>query len=157
MKIITLSLLLCSFAFGGKSQSVIGSVGGGGTVGAVNLNYTVGEAVVSTIKNNSITLNQGFHQPRYVVTAIAETFPEGAVKVFPNPTSAILEVQLKDIDLENITISLTDVAGRKINASKVRTANWQTDISGLADGFYLLKVEDLKNHKSNSFKILKSN
>ncbi len=157
MKNIALSILLFSLTFVAKSQNVISALGGGGTVGTMSISYTVGEAVVSTIENNAIKLNQGFHQPRYVLTAIKETFPEGAVKVFPNPTTSILEVQLEGIALENIQVSLTDVAGRNIADSKVYSTHWQTDISNLADGYYVLTVSDIKNLKSNSFKIFKSN
>lgn len=141
----------------GKSQSVIGSVGGGGTVGNMTISYTVGEAVISTVENANMRLNQGFHQARYVVTAIKETFPPGTVTVSPNPTSSFLQVELAGVELVNITISLTDVMGRSIISSKVNSTMWQTDLSGLANGYYLLTVEDIKNHKSNSFKIFKSN
>jgi len=157
MKKLFLSLLILTISMGAKSQNVMSTLGGGSTVGTMSISYTVGEAVVSTIENNAIKLNQGFHQPRYVLTAIKETFPEGAVKVFPNPTTSILEVQLEGIALENIQISLTDVAGRNIATSKIHSMHWQTDISNLADGYYVLTVSDIKNLKSNSFKIFKSN
>lgn len=148
---------LLFIAFVGKSQSVISSVGGGGTVGTMTISYTVGEAVVSTIENANIRLNQGFHQARYVVTALKETFPAGAVVVSPNPTSSILQVQLVGVDLNNITITLSDVLGRSLITSKVTNTTWQTDLSDWATGYYLLTVEDIKTQKSNSFKILKSN
>ena len=90
-----------------------------------------------------------------VVSAIQETFLPGTVRVFPNPTSSNLQVQLEGVELENITISLWDVLGRSIVIAKADAAIWQTDLSGLASGYYLLTVADLKNHQSNSFKILK--
>ena len=149
--------LLCLIAFTATAQSVIGSSGGSGTVGTMTISYTVGEAVVTTVSNSTITLNQGFHQARYVVTAIRETFPAGTVTVSPNPTSAILQVQLVGVDLNNITITLSDVLGRSLITSKVSNTTWQTDLSDLATGYYLLTVEDTKAQKSNSFKIFKSN
>ena len=157
MKKTAFLIILFAFSFNASSQNVISAVGGAGTVGTMTLTHTVGEAVVSTIENSKITLNQGFHQPRYVLTAINETFPEGAVKVFPNPTNSILEVELKSIEIENILISLSDVAGRNIITSNSRLAHWQTDLSGLANGYYLLIVSDTKSNKFNSFKIFKTN
>lgn len=154
--LLSLTFLLF-IALEGKSQYVIGSIGGEGNVGNMNINYTVGEAVIATIENDSTTLTQGFHQPSYVLTAINETFLPGAVMVFPNPATSILYVQFEDIELENITISLYDITGRSIISSKVSTDIWQIDLSGLANGYYLLTVTDLKNHQSNSFKIIKSN
>lgn len=155
-QLLSFSFLLL-IAFIGKSQSVIGSVGGGGTVGNMTISYTVGEAVVSTIENANTRLNQGFHQARYVVTALKETFPAGTVVVSPNPTSSILQVQLAGVELNNITITLSDVLGRSLITSKVTNTTWQTDLSSLASGYYLLTVEDTKAQKSNSFKIFKTN
>ncbi len=153
--LIPLSLLLF-IAHEGKSQYVIGSIGGEGNAGSMNISYTVGEAAITTIENDGTILTQGFHQPSYeVVSAIQETFLPGAIRVFPNPTSSNLQVQLEGVELENITISLRDVLGRSILTSKTDAAIWQTDLSGLASGYYLLTVADLKNHQSNSFKILK--
>ena len=157
MKQLFSFFFLLFIALFGKSQSVIGSVGGGGTVGTMTISYTVGEAVVSTIENANIRLNQGFHQARYVVTATKETFPAGTVTVSPNPTSSVLQVQLVGVDLKNITITLSDVLGRILITSKVTNTTWQTDLSDLATGYYLLTVEDTKAQKSNSFKIFKSN
>jgi Secretion system C-terminal sorting domain len=157
MKQLFSLLLLCLIAQLAQSQSVIGSVGGGGTVGTMTISYTVGEAVISTVENANTRLNQGFHQARYVVTALKETFPAGTVTVSPNPTSSILQVQLMGIAFDNIIISLTDVVGRSIITAKVTHTTWQTDLSDLANGYYLLIVEDTKTHTSNSFKIFKSN
>jgi Secretion system C-terminal sorting domain len=157
MKQLLMLFFLLLIAHLAQAQSVISSVGGGGTVGTMTISYTVGEAVISTIENANTRLNQGFHQARYVVTALKETFPAGAITVSPNPTSSILQVQLTGVDLNDIKITLSDVLGQQIKTSKVTTTTWQTDLSNLATGYYLLTVEDIKSHKSNSFKIFKSN
>ncbi|MFN0034268.1 MAG: T9SS type A sorting domain-containing protein [Saprospiraceae bacterium] len=150
-------LLLLLLAGSAQSQSVIGSLGGEGNVGSMNLQYTAGEAFVTTIEDNGSALTQGFHQPCLVVTSVEETFLPGAVTVFPNPTAAIVNVRFADIKLENLRISLFDAAGKSILTSSVHAELWQTDLSGLAGGYYLLKVTDLETHQSNSFKIFKSN
>ena len=152
-----LPLLLLFLAFSGSAQSVIGSLGGEGNVGSMNLNYTAGEAVISTVENNSTALTQGFHQPYFVITAIEETFLPRAVMVFPNPTAAILNVQFEGVKLENIRISLFDPAGRSMLTSTVNANIWQTELSGLAGGYYLLTVTDTETKQFNSFKIFKSN
>lgn len=44
------------------SPSVIGSAGGSGTVGAVSVDWTVGEVATATLANGPNILTQGFHQ-----------------------------------------------------------------------------------------------
>ncbi len=151
---LSLSLLLILAA---KAQSVIGSNGGGGVVGTMYIDYTVGEAMISTVRNTTNTINQGFHQSTFVVTAVRETFEAGAVTVFPNPTTSILQIEFKTLELKNLRISLHDELGRSILTSKADAATWQTNLSGLGSGYYLLTVTDSKNLKTSSFKILKIN
>ena len=157
MKSILIFYCLLLLSITAQAQAVIGSVGGSGTVGAMHLDYTVGEAMVSTINNNRTTLNQGFHQARYVVTAVQEAFAPGTINVFPNPTSAMLQIEFKAIEFKNLRISLHDELGRSINTSKADAATWQTNLSGLGSGYYMLTVTDRKNLKTSSFKILKIN
>ena len=155
MKNLLCLCFLFLIALVGKSQSVIGSIGGGGMVGNMNINYTVGEAVINTTKNDSATLTQGFHQSSYVLTAIKETFAAGAIKIFPNPTTSNLQIHLEVGEPKNISNSLYDELGRSIITSKASAAIWQTDLSKFVSGYYLLTVTDLKNLTSSSFKIVK--
>ena len=150
-------LLLLLLSFSAHSQSVMGSLGVAGNAGKMNINYTVGEAFVTTIENDGDALTQGFHQPYLVVTVVEETFLQGKVMVFPNPTAALLNVKFADIKLENLRISLFDPAGKSILTSTVNADIWQTDLSGLAGGYYLLMVTDREKNQTNSFKIFKSN
>lgn len=152
-----LPLLLFLLPFSSKAQSVIGSFGGEGNVGNMQINYTAGEAFVTTIEKDGSAITQGFHQPNLVVTAVEETFLPGRVMIFPNPTAAILNIQFADIKLENILVSLFDLAGKNLLTSSVDANTWQTNLSKLPGGYYLLTVTDLENHQINSFKLLKSN
>ncbi len=123
----------------------------------MHLSYTAGEAVISTVENDSTVLTQGFHQPNYVVTALEYTFLPGAVSVFPNPTSALLNVRLAGLPMENVTITLFDPAGRLMLTAKMDADLWQTNLADWPGGCYWLRVSDAKTRQSGSFKIFKSN
>ncbi|HZV70095.1 MAG TPA: T9SS type A sorting domain-containing protein [Saprospiraceae bacterium] len=140
-----------------KSQFVLGATGGEGNVGNININYTVGETAITTISNDSSTLTQGFHQPQFVFTSVNESFLLGEVIIYPNPTKSILFVQFNDKDFSDLNISIHSSAGREILNTKVITSIWQTDLSILPDGFYVVTVTDIKSKKRNSYKIFKSN
>ncbi len=158
MKKITLVNILFLFVFGSKAQSVIASAGGEGTVGTWNINYTIGETFVSTYPIGGNMLTEGFHQPYYVMVAIKELFNIGEVKVYPNPTTSILQIQFDKISIENIEVKLFDLSGKSILASKTLNSNtWQADISYLPSATYILIVNDIVKHKANSYKIIKSN
>lgn len=74
------------------------------------------------------------------------TKPEGAVydwKVFPNPASeGWIEVQLPEFaSEEEVDLELIDFSGRSIKQWADRQGgNWRLDVSGLASGWYQLRV-----------------
>ena len=155
--ILVLLTLLC-ITFQSQAQSVMATTSGEGMVGSTQISYTVGESFVTTIANDSTLVTQGFHQPYYyTVTAMEESLPSGTVTVFPNPTSSVLNVQFEDTHLEKYSLSLYDLSGRRILSEKIKTGLWQTDLFNLSNSLYILTVTDLKNNKTNSFKIFKSN
>ena len=141
----------------GKTQSAISSAGGNGTIGGINISYTLGEAFIATLESSNTRISQGIHQPRYTVTAIKETLSADQIKVSPNLTASFLQVELKDVKLENMEFALFDMMGKCLLISKIDSYNWQTDMSYLPNGYYIFTVSDKANAKSNSFKILKSN
>lgn len=143
--------------FVSKAQNVTATSGGQGSVGSMNVNYSIGEAFVTTYQNGNSILTQGFHQPYFTVTEVEENFPSGALTVFPNPTSSILQIQFEQVNLDNLVIYLSDITGKLIKISKVDAQVWTTDLTDLGSGYYLLTVTDEKKHKHNSFKIYKSN
>lgn len=67
MKIISLHLFLfiatCGFAQVGVTPQVISSTGGDAIVGNIHLSFTVGEAITTTLGNNTAIVTQGFQQP----------------------------------------------------------------------------------------------
>ena len=156
-KILLISGFILLADIEGNAQNVTATSGGSGTVGTMTVNYTIGEAFVATYQNGGSILTQGFHQPYYTVVAVEENFPLGTLKIFPNPTTSILQVQFELPNFDDINVSLLDMTGKIIVTSKVNSDIWQTDLSGLANGYYLLSVSDFNNSKSSSFKIFKSN
>jgi len=156
-KMLIISGFVVLAAIGGNAQNVTATSGGSGTVGTMTVNYTFGEAFVTAYQNGGSILTQGFHQPYYTVVATEENFPLGTLSVFPNPTTSILQIQFELVNLDDLLVSLFDLTGKIITTSKVNSDIWQTDLSGLASGYYLLTVSDVQNNKSNSFKIFKSN
>ena len=65
--------------------------------------------------------------------------------VYPNPVSDVLFLQLDIEVLDNVTYSLTDLNGRTIIREQLNGSTAQIDVSTLASGTYIVKVQDQKN------------
>ncbi|MBS1746371.1 MAG: HYR domain-containing protein, partial [Bacteroidetes bacterium] len=69
-----------------------------------------------------------------------------SVKIYPNPVSNVLTVQFAGVSESDIELQLEDIQGRVLKQSKVKAfaklAQQKIDVSGLANGVYMLVVVD---------------
>jgi photosystem II stability/assembly factor-like uncharacterized protein len=81
--------------------------------------------------------------------------PNSLVKIFPNPTNGILNIQLKNTDQTVQAIRLLSSSGQLINIGKpnLNSGNIQFDLSGLVSGMYFLQVSF--SGKTELVKVLK--
>jgi hypothetical protein len=79
-------------------------------------------------------------------TGIASTDGPFIVEVFPNPTSSLLMVTVQDAGNEPVRIHLADALGREVmnihQGPMHRDSRAFADLSGLAEGVYLVVVEN---------------
>jgi hypothetical protein len=82
---ISFLLLLISSQTSAQSieRQVIAS-GGASVTSPIQLDYTIGEIVVTSVTAGSLTLTQGFQQPYFVVIPGNNVFPY--LVIYPNPT-----------------------------------------------------------------------
>lgn len=71
------------------------------------------------------------------VTEVKATVP--AINVFPNPAQTMLTVTLDGIDQTNGTLLLKDIAGRVVLSQKATGNSNNIDVSGMANGVYMLE------------------
>jgi endonuclease I len=75
-------------------------------------------------------------------------------KIYPNPTTNQLNIQLFENQTDNISIELYDMMGKlRMTIQNAREDHIQLDMSPLAPGIYLLKVANDQN--IHSYKIVK--
>lgn len=75
------------------------------------------------------------------------------VVVYPNPVADVLTVKVSGGNLDGATIEVRDVTGRLLKQIKVKNAQTQISMAGLAQGLYILKYQE-DNHE-RVFKINK--
>lgn len=137
--VIILYLTSISFAYGqGVSPEVVSTAGDSFVGSNIQLDWTVGEVAISTLQS-TVQITQGFHQPYYYILETEELpVSIGTIKIFPNPTSDWLEMELRLKESQLVDIHLYDMQGKLI---------WQTT----RDGAYILEKKSLQNLPKGSY------
>lgn len=82
---------------------------------SMQLDWTLGELLIETIKNDSFQISQGYHQPNFIFTPIEELPEEiGTINIFPNPSSEWVNMKLDFEKETTIQIQLYDFNGKLI-------------------------------------------
>ena len=120
------------------TPSVISSSGDSYSNSNVNMDYTLGEIVVETHSNSNTIVTQGFHQEVLkVATEIVNI--DINTKVYPNPTTSILNIDLeKNV---NADIMVYDINGKLVIKERLNNEQQkQLDFSFLRQGNYFLHI-----------------
>jgi hypothetical protein len=89
---------------------------------------------------------------RYELSKTVNAFVKGngafVVEAYPNPVSDLITVRLNGTAGNDGTVQLTDVTGKLISSVKMTDSEVKINMSGLAQGVYLLKYSDSEHHQS---------
>jgi hypothetical protein len=139
---------------------VIGSSGGSSDEFPGFLNWTLGEAVIETIRDVTSILTQGFQQSLYQLNVTDNHLVEYAftVEVYPVPTRNFVSLRVRSTS-ENpyLFIELIDLVGTPIFRQETREidSSYQINLSHLPPGVFILSVVDMRNHQQRFFKVIK--
>jgi hypothetical protein len=146
---------------------VIASQGGVSKSENISLEWTLGEFAVESVLSGSRLFTQGFHQPLLITkefysapdfkSAENKTDKTYTVKVFPNPATSLIQVNLEFQTEERIVLSMVDFRGAKVFSRHIHAASYSGNInvSGLAQGVYLLEIKKQDGQTVKTFKIIK--
>ncbi|HEY9259147.1 T9SS type A sorting domain-containing protein [Chitinophaga sp.] len=112
-------LLLTCFCISSKAQvtlnrQVVANAGGNGVVQNIQIQYTVGEAIVLPITNGKTLLTQGFQQPEESPKVLGGINPVKSYILFPNPAVTSTKIQFDLLSNVNITLEVINPAGQTI-------------------------------------------
>ena len=161
-----LSILGLALFFGNSSytQSIAPqSVNSGGTKMTQangSLCFTVGELVVlSQTDSDGNTLGGGFTAGATLTTlSIQET--DAAVldvKVYPNPTTELVNIQINHSTIEKVVVTISDLQGKEVYNGKYAGISNVIGIntSSYVTGTYVLSLKNLNNQVLGTYKIIK--
>lgn len=124
------------------------------------LNFTIGESLVSNLTSASNTIEQGFWKSVAQITLSTDDFIANNIELilYPNPVTDYLNIRFKEQTQNEFKLQLVDILGR--NQNVISTLNSQSDnivnVSNLAKGTYILNFADTTTNKKISYKIIKN-
>jgi len=169
-KSIVLSFMLLSVTHyirgQGIAPSTLNVTGGSKVIAGYTYEWSIGEmTLVNTASASNVIVTQGVLQPKETPNGIKDEHVLGnALRVFPNPSSGIVNLQYNLPGGGTLTYMLQDVAGKLIQRNEIPVIAGQgktaIDLTRLANATYMLYIyyQPLKgNAESTSFKLDKIN
>jgi hypothetical protein len=154
-------LMLFALSAGAQQikQEVIASAGGFNASSdlSISLSWTLGETIIPTFKSadGQLILTHGFQQKVIIVSIEENIVDPVSVTVFPNPTSAIVNVGFDTPTDGEMTLFLLDAQGKLVKTDKIESAttNKQINMQDLPAGLYYLRLT--KGKLVNVYKVVK--
>jgi hypothetical protein len=152
------ALLLFGIAFMGiHAQENTNASGGNATGEGGSVSYSVGQLVHSTYSESTGSIAEGLQQP-FEISVVTGIKPTNGihllVSAYPNPTTGMLTLSIKDYELSGLSFKLYDINGNLLQNKKITDKQGQINMSGLASATYFLKVIQ-ENKEIKAFKIIK--
>jgi hypothetical protein len=125
----------------------------------INIDWTLGEFAITTIKGSANIITQGFHQPNYVITKLNDlTDNPGIISVYPNPTSDLIQIKMTFDKVRLVQARLMDIHGKLIwnNQFKGQRIDETSSLKDLSNGIYILNFFIDDNQSTQAFKISKN-
>lgn len=125
-----------------------------------SLTFTVGELVVlSQTDSDGNSLGGGFTAGATLTTvSIQET--DAAildVKVYPNPTTELVNIQINHSTIDQVVVTISDLQGKEVYSGKYAGISNVIGINtaSYATGNYLLTLKNVNNQVLGTYKIIK--
>lgn len=145
LSLIASSSITAQIITAGTISSFAGSVNNS----TISINYSVGEVAIKTISNSSVSLTQGFLQPKLVITTgIVEVSDNDDVLVYPNPSVDYVFIKSNDL----VTWEIFDSSGKSIligDTTKIET-------NQLANGIYYMELLSKNKGNKKTIKLIKN-
>jgi hypothetical protein len=156
MKNMSQKILICVILSGisilSFSQQVVATSGNTLQKSTGSISFTLGEPVTGTFAKENTTLTQGFHQPTLTIVSTDEYLNENiSCRVYPNPTSDLVHLEMKNEEVENMVYILYGAEGKELMKKNIESSITEISFDGLNPAIYILIVEkdgkDLETYK----------
>jgi hypothetical protein len=157
-------VMICSLGI--QAQSIaphsVNSAGVKMTQSNGSLSFTVGEIVVQQqYDSNGNSLGGGFTNSSTISTTVLSVQEPDAsiikVSVFPNPTSDLVQIQIKETTIDELEVQLTDITGKTLYSGRYRLMqqNIGINVATYPSGVYILTLKKPNSQILGTYKIVK--
>lgn len=86
-----------------------------------------------------------------------EMTSEKAVTIYPNPASEYIYIELKDLPVEKVELTVHNIIGNPMDVEKQIDGERviRVTVKDLAAGYYLIAIKDDESHFKGTYKFLK--
>lgn len=153
-KITLLFILFCLPKL--LAQTAFVSAGGNAVGAGGSSSYSIGQVAYTNHVGGNGTIALGIQQPAEIFTLGNDDFPEITLQmsVYPNPTTAFLNLTIPEYSSETINYQLLDMKGSVVQSQKVSQKETQISLENMQAAIYFLKISD-NNRVIKTFKIIK--
>lgn len=147
-------LLALFFVNNTYGQTSSNTSGGNGTGTGGSLSYTIGQVNYIASEINGTSISPGVQQAYdiSIVTGSNSSSTDLSITAFPNPTSDLLQLQVKNP--KGISYQLSNNVGEILTREKITSYNSEIDLSNLSSGVYTLTILS-ETTSLKTFKIVK--
>ncbi|RMG66547.1 MAG: T9SS C-terminal target domain-containing protein [Bacteroidetes bacterium] len=143
-------------------RSVIGAAGTSLSSASYEVDFTVGEAVVTTVESGSFVLTQGFQQGDLATTGIDLPLLTVDYRLYPNPTTDRVQLDLESARPVTLHLQWFDARGRQVDlptrevqvSGASQTLSY--DLSSLATGTYMLRLATPDGREGHTFRVVRN-
>jgi hypothetical protein len=141
-KIYVVFYFLVSIVTDIHAQNNAVTTGGVASGSGGSATYSVGQVDYVTNSGAGGEMTEGLQQPFEIfITAVDEVSSDFGVKVFPNPTTNYVEVDVaNDVTNGPVICELFDMTGKSISKSALTGGRAIINMASLSSAIYLLKV-----------------
>jgi hypothetical protein len=141
-----------------RGQETIPASGGAAAGSGGSVNYTIGQITWNMYSGTNGTILQGVQQPFEisVVTAIENTEVISLeCSVYPNPTTGLIKLLVKEFDFKKLKYKLFDLNGVLIQDKKIESEVTEINLDDQPSSIFFLKII-YNNKEIKVFKIIKN-
>ena len=106
--------------------------------------------------NGSLEISASYGESSYEQSTLSteEIKLQSSIRVFPNPTTYLVNVDLSQLPQGEYQLYLLDLSGKVVYNQTATKSNTEIDMSSFATGTYVLQVQTKGTQKVETFKIV---
>jgi hypothetical protein len=144
------------FFLSGNAQQSVNVGGANGTGSGGSMSYSIGQTDYVNATGTGGSLNEGAQQPFEIMVLGNDEHSNIMLQsmLYPNPTTANVNLSIADYSLENLEFQLFDIAGKIISKQKITEQETTIPMENLSSGTYFVTVFE-QNKLLKTFKVIK--